>query len=520
MVEPRNPQIDPKTQTHDLQGKLKAIVSDAKPGVMTLPTPMTPPSRKAPVILRILPLLLLTGAFGYWSHHARIPVNVTGSSIILTPRSRVELPVRSSGRIVDLNVEAGDLIQQGQVIALIESEELREKLLTTQQELAEYIAENVAISQVENQRTQLQQETIKRQRDAIPIQVEANQEQIQSNEKERIAITNQRQTYQQRISQIDEINDLISQRLNSYKNLATEGAVARLDPTLIQSEDTLQKNLNEKTSLLAKLQDLYAKDQQLVASNESLRAQNHNLQAQLANLATEEEQVTLNDLQSNIQRQNTIDNLQREITNLEVQLKNQSQVVSAHTGEILEVSINEGEFVSAGTSIGKIQIENGAAKKIGLAFFTPENANRIREGMDVEVIPNSLTERRFGGTRERFGAMIGTVNTVSKETVTPEEVASMVGSDQLAKSLMENPVPYSAPDPGEAKNLPVVQVKIELQPDPSNVTGYQWTGQQTPNIEIPEGAIGEAKVTLEERSPLSYVVPTLRWITGIYQENN
>ncbi|MDY7024151.1 MAG: hypothetical protein SWJ54_22850, partial [Cyanobacteriota bacterium] len=148
-----------------------------------------------------------------------------------------------------------------------------------------------------------------------------------------------------------------------------------------------------------------------------------------------------------------------------------------------------------------------------------ENANRIRPGMDVEVIPNSLTERRFGGTRERFGAIVGTVTTVSKETVTPEEVASMVGSDQLAKSLMENPVPYSAPDPAEAKNLPVVQVEIELQSDPSNITGYQWTGEQTPNIQIPEGAIGEVKVTLEERSLPSYVVPTLRWITGIYQDN-
>ncbi|MDY7022107.1 MAG: biotin/lipoyl-binding protein, partial [Cyanobacteriota bacterium] len=427
MAEPTDPQTNLKTQANDSPANLKKIVSDSKPSAITVSTPTTSKSRKAPVILRIFPLLILTGAFGYWSYHARIPVNVTGSSIILTPRSRVELPVRSSGRLVALNVQSGDYIQRGQVIGLIESEELQEKLRTTRQELAEYMAENVAVSNVENQRTQLQKETFQRQREAIPIQIEANQEQIQSNEKERVAITNQRQTYQQRISQIDEINTLISERFDSYKKLVEEGAVARLDPTLIQSEDTLQKNLNEKTSLLAKLQDLYAKDQQLVASNESLLAQNQNLQAQLANLATEEEQVTLNDLESDIQRQNTIDNLRREIENLEVQLQTQSQVVSAYSGEILEISTNVGEFVSAGTSIAKVEIDTGEAKKIGLAFFTPENANRIRPGMDVEVIPNSLTERRFGGTRERFGAIVGTVTTVSKETVTPEEVASMVG---------------------------------------------------------------------------------------------
>jgi hypothetical protein len=136
--------------------------------------------------------------------------------------------------------------------------------------------------------------------------------------------------------------------------------------------------------------------------------------------------------------------------------------------------------------------------------------------MKVEVTPNLLTERRFGGARERFGGILGTVKNVSQETITPEEVTSLVGNPQLAEALMTNPVPYSAPDPGEAENLPVVQVEIALERDPDSVTGFKWDRGTEPPVPIPEGAIGEARVTVEKRSPVNYLMPLLRWIAGIY----
>ena len=136
--------------------------------------------------------------------------------------------------------------------------------------------------------------------------------------------------------------------------------------------------------------------------------------------------------------------------------------------------------------------------------------------MTVEVTPNLLTERRFGGVRERYGGIKGKITAVSPETITTNEVTSLVGNPQLAESLMSNPVPYSAPDPGEAKNLPVVQVEIALERNPDNVTGYQWESGKEPNNPIPQCAICEARVTVEERSPVNYLVPLFRCITGIY----
>lgn len=481
------------------------------------PVAQTKPPQKSSALIRTLPLIFLTTAFVAWSFLAKIPVKIVGQSIVLIPRSKVDFQSRSSGRVITLNVESGDKVTKGQVLAILENLEVQEELLTKRQELAEYEAENIAITNIERQRSQLQLESIRRQKETIPIQTEANEQQIASNQQERIAITRQRKTYQQRLQQIDEIDKLIAARFEAYNDLVKEGAVAPLDSSRIQAEDVLQKNLNEKTQLLAKLEDLTAKDEQLVSQNGNLRAQNQNLQAQLKNLTSQEAEISLDDLEADTKRINTIDNLKRDIANVQVKLSNQTQVVSQYDGEIMEVNVNLGQFVDTGTSIGTLKVESDQnSEEIALAFFTPENADRINRGMTVEVTPNLLTERRFGGTRERFGGIEGKVTAVSQETITADEVTSLVGNSQLAEALMTNPLPYSAPDPGEAKNLPVVQVEVKLKRNPDNITGYEWISGKEPSEAIPEGSIGEARVIVEERSPINYLIPLGRWVTGIY----
>lgn len=352
--------------------------------------------QKSPLVVRILPLIVLTTAFIWWGFTAKVPVKVVGQSIVLIPRSSVSFQSRSSGRISRLNVKVGDQIKKGQVLAIIEADEIREKLLTKQQELNEYVRENKEVTSIEQERSRVKLESIRSQKAAIPVQIAANQEQIDSNKKEQIAIAQQRKTYQQRIKQIDEIDQLISERYEAYNKLVKEGAVAPLDSSRIQAEDVLQKNLNEKTQLSAKLDDLNAKNIQLEAQNQSLVAQNQNLQAQLQSLISQESEIALNDSESDFKRQNTIDNLRRSIENVKVKLETSSQVISAYEGEITEISVNMGDYVQTGTVLGQIKVftpENN--QEVALAFFTPEDANRIREGMKIEVTPNLLTERRF-----------------------------------------------------------------------------------------------------------------------------
>ena len=448
----------------------------------------------------------------------RIPIKVVGQSILIQPRSTISFQPRGSGgQVLEIMVKPGDQVKKGQILALLDLPELQEQLLTQRQKLAEYERENLAITNAQDRRTVLQKQTWELQSVSIPQQIQANLTQIEANKIELIAAEKQRKAYQERISQLNEYVDLTRKRFEEFEILVQEGVIAPLNSNVVNAENEFQTNQNERTSLFAQLEDLSAKEEQLNSSNLDLQASNKNLRAQLENFRTESANLKLDDLQANVSRQNQIDDLKHDILNLETQIATESQVVSTYEGTVMTISANPGDYVQIGTPLGTLRIKGNENREVKTyAFFTPEDADRIQKGMTAEVTPHLLTNRRFGGTREQYGAIPSTVTWVSSKTVTSQEVASIVGDSELADALIQNPVPYAIPDNGRAQNLPVVQVALELETSPKTPSGYQWTLGDGPNTKIPEGALGEARVTVDERSLLSYAIASFRWLTGIY----
>ena len=474
---------------------------------------------KIDLLLRLLPPLALTVATGLWAVMGRIPIRVVGQSILIQPRSINSFQPRGSGgQVKDIKVKPGDRVTVGQVLASLDLPELNKQLQTHRQKLAEYELENLVITNAQDIRSNLKQQTLELESFSIPQQLEANLQQIEANQKEISAVKKQQKAYQERISQLNQFIELTQLRFEEFQILIEQGVIAPLTIDFVNAENQYQQNQNERTRLFASLEDLSAKEKQLSSSILALEAQNKNLQAQLKKLRTDYAELKLDDLQADVQRINAIDDLKRDIINLEAQIATESLVVSTYDGTVMTISANPGEYVQVGTPIGTLRLEDeNKAKKTTYAFFTPEDANRIRAGMIAEVTPHLLTNRRFGGTREQYGAIPSTVTWVSSKTVTAQEVSSIVGDAELADAIIQNPVPYAIPDNGRAQNLPVVQVELELEANANTPSGYQWTQGEGPDVIIPEGALGEARVTVQERSLLSYLTASLRWLTGIYQ---
>ena len=479
----------------------------------------TSPPPKTKLISRLLPTISLTVLTGLWSVAGRIPIRVVGQSILIQPRSIVSFQPRGSGgQVLEMRVKPGDRVGIGQVLAILDLPELQEQLATQQQKLAEYELENLAITNAQERRSDLQEQTLELESFSIPQQIEANLIQIEANKIAIIAANKQRQAYQERIAQLDDFIALTSKRFKEFQVLIADEVLAALSSQVVDAENQLQQSQNERTSLFASLEALSAKEEQLNSSTIDLQAQNKELKAQLENIRTQSANLKLNDLQANVQRQNQIDDLKRDILNLKTQIATESQVVSTYEGTVMTISANPGEYVQIGTPLGTLRVDDYENLELTTyAFFTPEDANRIRQGMTAEVTPHLLTNRRFGGTREQYGAIPSEVTWVSSKTVTAQEVASIVGDSELADALIQNPVPYAIPDNGRAQNLPVVQVALELATDPNNPSGYKWTQGKGPDGKIPEGAMGEARVTVEKRSLISYAIASLRWLTGIYR---
>jgi HlyD family secretion protein len=53
-----------------------------------------------------------------------------------------------------------------------------------------------------------------------------------------------------------------------------------------------------------------------------------------------------------------------------------------------------------------------------------------------------------------------------------------------------------------------VEVRIQLEPDPSTPSGYRWSSSSGPPFAINSGALCQATITLSEQRPINLVFPS------------
>ena len=188
-------------QTKDLPGSPNGDSSNAPvSNIETSP----PPTNK--LMTRLLPTITLTVLTGLWSVAGRIPIRVVGQSILIQPRSIISLQPRGSGgQVQEIRVQPGDRVAIGQVIAVLDLPDLQEQLANQKQKLAEYELENLAITNAQNIRSDLREQTLELESISIPQQIDANLKEFEANEKAIIAVEKQRAAYEERISQLNEI---------------------------------------------------------------------------------------------------------------------------------------------------------------------------------------------------------------------------------------------------------------------------------------------------------------------------
>jgi HlyD family secretion protein len=129
-----------------------------------------------------------------------------------------------------------------------------------------------------------------------------------------------------------------------------------------------------------------------------------------------------------------------------------------------------------------------------VSYFAPADARRLPLGLPVEVVPQ-------WNQRGRFGGIVGKVTQVLTLPATEDDISTTTGNAQLAQAL--------------TKNGPVMRSEIELERDPSSVDGYRWTLSGGSGVfPIRDGLTVSTHAYVEWRSPISYVIPGLRSLTG------
>ncbi len=226
-----------------------------------------------------------------------------------------------------------------------------------------------------------------------------------------------------------------------------------------------------------------------------------NIRIQEKEVVTNYEQVKLEIETQALQRRFQIDDLKREIQVTEARIAYDGKVRAERDGRVLDLQVIPGQTVSTGQRLGTIgradQPQAGDQPLKAVAYFAPADARRLPPGLPVEVVP-------LWNQRGRFGGIVGQVEQVLTLPATEEDISTTIGNPQLAQEL--------------SKKGPVMRADIQLEKDPASVDGFRWTLSGGSGVfPIREGLTVAAHAYVEWRSPLSYVIPGLRSLTGGYR---
>jgi HlyD family secretion protein len=154
-----------------------------------------------------------------------------------------------------------------------------------------------------------------------------------------------------------------------------------------------------------------------------------------------------------------------------------------------------GQVIPAGGRVLTLDVETPDVRLVSVSYFPVRDGKRIQPGMRLQVTPDPVERARFGG-------ILATVTSVSAAPVTKEGATATVGNAEVVQSLM--------PDGG------YIEVRARLEADASTPSGYRWSSSRGPDVQITEGLTHFARVTIEGRAPVTYLMPVLREASQIY----
>jgi NHLM bacteriocin system secretion protein len=169
-------------------------------------------------------------------------------------------------------------------------------------------------------------------------------------------------------------------------------------------------------------------------------------------------------------------------------------------GCLVEQLVQPGAVVTAGTTLFSLDRSDRPRQLVSLAYFPSQDGKRLRPGQSVRITPTTTKAQRHGGIR---GRILG----LRTLPVSREALRQRLGLESLVNTVQPA---------GSGGNEPLIEVVTSLERDPSTRSGYNWGGGPGPDLRLTPGTGTEVSVLVEYRQPISYVIPLLRDITGIY----
>lgn len=390
------------------------------------------------ILLGVLILAMAAGVV--WACLTRAPVKVEGHGIVMQAGGMREIVADVPGRIEDLLLEPGATVSRDQTVAVFQRSEIERELARERAELADAKsrAEELADFYADNDRRE------------------------QLAEDERLETISETQGFVRRR------RALIEDKIRSITRL--------VEQKIIVSDRMIEVELE-----LA------------------------NAHERLASLDDETKQIALRRLEREsrqrlalIDERLKVDQLARRVARTEARLAQERITRSAHAGQVVEIKVNRGDVVAAGTALATLMAPTGDAGEVyALIYVAPADGKRIQVGMPVEVVPSTVR-------REEYGFIRGEVTHVSPVPATIVGMRSILKNEQLVTRLSGEGAPF--------------EVRVKLLKDPSTESGFKWSSSRGPATAIHAGTILQSKVVVERVPIIDLIIPGMTHMADMAHE--
>jgi HlyD family secretion protein len=186
-----------------------------------------------------------------------------------------------------------------------------------------------------------------------------------------------------------------------------------------------------------------------------------------------------------------VDDLKRELAEMESKLAGSTDVKSPYAGRVLEVVGGAGTLVPPGAAICTLEPVDAPLEAV--LFVPAGEGKKVRPGMDVRISPSTVKA-------EEFGFLVGKVKSVSEFPITPEGLRKILRNDKLAEELT-----------GKSASIEIV---ASLFPEGTTPSGYRWSSSKGPPSPVYSGTQARGSVVVEDKRPISYVLPVIKKSMG------
>ncbi len=208
----------------------------------------------------------------------------------------------------------------------------------------------------------------------------------------------------------------------------------------------------------------------------------------------EQQEVLFNQFEAT--KASVIDGLKKECEESRKLLK-KCEVVSSVDGTISDVAVVPGSAVNEGSELLRVRQGDGTDNKV-VCYVSLNSGKKISEGMKVLIYPTTVN-------KQEYGHMEGTVKKVDSYVASTENLRIQLGNDGLVEAFL--------------KDGPVVAVECEIREDSNTSSGYYWSSRKGRELLLAEGTLVEASVVLEEKAPITMLIPYLKEKLTIKADN-